>query len=76
MLKQADVVFTYRNAQKYQEKPVSRWPVAGPSKYWLQASSLASKVKNSKIVQNFEVISNKLNISRTSALSGKFTKEK
>jgi len=29
-----------------QEKPVSRWPVAGPSEYWLLASSPASKVKN------------------------------
>jgi len=28
-----------------QEKPVSRWPVAGPSEYWLLASSPASKVK-------------------------------
>ena len=27
------------------EKPVSRWPVAGPSEYWLLASSPASKVK-------------------------------
>jgi len=28
-----------------QEKPVSRWPVAGPSEYWLLASSPASKEK-------------------------------
>jgi len=27
-------------AQGNQEKPVSRWPVAGPSEYWLLASSL------------------------------------
>jgi len=26
------------------EKPVSRWPVAGPSEYWLLAGSPASKV--------------------------------
>jgi len=32
-------------AQGNQEKPVSRWPVAGPSDYWLLASSPASKVK-------------------------------
>jgi len=31
--------------QGNQEKPVSRWPVAGPSEYWLLASSPASKVK-------------------------------
>ena len=31
--------------QGNQEKPVSRWPVAGPSGYWLLASSPASKVK-------------------------------
>jgi len=32
-------------AQGSQGKPVSRWPVAGPSEYWLLASSPASKVK-------------------------------
>ena len=32
-------------AQGNQENPVSRWPVAGPSEYWLLASSPASKVK-------------------------------
>jgi len=32
-------------AQGNQEKLVSRWPVAGPSEYWLLASSPASKVK-------------------------------
>jgi len=31
--------------QGNQEKSVSRWPVAGPSEYWLLASSPASKVK-------------------------------
>ena len=31
--------------QGIQEKPVSRWPVSGPSEYWLLASSPASKVK-------------------------------
>ena len=31
--------------QGNQEKPVSRWPVAGPSGYWLLASSPASKVR-------------------------------
>ena len=31
--------------QGNQEKPVSRWPVAGPSEYWLLASSPACKVK-------------------------------
>jgi len=30
--------------QGNQEKPVSRWPVTGPSGYWLLASSPASKV--------------------------------
>ena len=33
--------------QGNQEKPVSRWPVAGPSEYRLLASSPASKVQNS-----------------------------
>jgi hypothetical protein len=31
--------------QGNQEKPVWRWPVAGPPGYWLLASSLASKVR-------------------------------
>ena len=31
-----------------QEKPVSRWPLAGPSEYWLIASSPTSKKKDSK----------------------------
>ena len=35
--------------QGNQEKPVSRWPVAGPSGYLLLASSLASKVKKTAI---------------------------
>ena len=33
--------------QGNQVKPVSRWPVAGPSEYWLLASSPASEVKTS-----------------------------
>ena len=33
--------------QGNREKPVSRWPVAGPSDYCLLASSPASKVKSS-----------------------------
>jgi len=33
-------------ASRYQEKPVSRWPVAGPSGYRLLASSPASEVKS------------------------------
>jgi hypothetical protein len=33
--------------QGNEEKSVSRWPVAGPSEYWLLASSPASKVKTS-----------------------------
>ena len=32
-------------AQGNEEKPVSRWPVAGPSEYWPVASSWAFKVK-------------------------------
>ena len=32
-------------AQGNQKNPVSRWPVAGPSEYWLLASSPAAKVK-------------------------------
>jgi len=31
--------------QGNQEKPVPRWPVAGHSRYWLLASSPASKVR-------------------------------
>jgi len=31
--------------QGNQEKPVSRWPVAGPSEYWLLASSPTPKLK-------------------------------
>ena len=36
---------------------MSRWPVAGPSKYWLIASSSASKVKNNNahIVQQIHI---------------------
>ena len=34
--------------QGNQEKSVSRWPVAGPSEYWLLASSPAYKVKKKK----------------------------
>ena len=37
--------------QGNQEKPVSRWPVAGPSEYWLLASSPASKVKKQQYTQ-------------------------
>ena len=33
-------------AQGNQEKSVSRWPVTGPSEYWLLANSPASKEKN------------------------------
>jgi len=33
-------------AQGNQEKPVSRWSVAGPSEYWLLASSPAFKEDN------------------------------
>jgi len=33
------------SAQWNQQKPVSRWSVAGPSEYWLLASSPSSKVK-------------------------------
>ena len=35
----------YLYAQGNHEKPVSRWPVAGPSEYYFLASSPASKVK-------------------------------
>ena len=35
-------------AQGNQEKPVSRWPVAGPSECWPVASSPAFKVKKKK----------------------------
>ena len=37
--------FAYRQTQGNREKPVSRWPVAGPSEYRLLASRPASKVK-------------------------------
>ena len=40
--------FAFRQTQGNQEKPVSRWPVAGRSECWLLASSPASKVKYSK----------------------------
>ena len=50
-------------AQGNQEKPVSRWPVAGPSEYWLLASSPASKIKTAVhtysgfiVTGNFKVI--------------------
>jgi len=42
-------------AQGNQEKPVSRWPVVGPSEYGLLANSPASKVKKKK--QQVDVIS-------------------
>ena len=35
--------FVYRHRETNREKPVSRWLVAGPSEYWLLASSPASK---------------------------------
>ena len=34
--------------QGNQENPVSRWPIAGPSEYWLLASSPALKLKKKK----------------------------
>jgi len=34
---------------------VSRWPVAGPSEYWLLASSPASKVKKNKKIKTTKV---------------------
>ena len=52
-LHEKDVVATWNvgnhlsiclQGQGNQEKPVSRWPVAGPYEYWLLASSRASKV--------------------------------
>ena len=46
-------------AKGNQEKPVSRWPVAGPSEYWILASSPASKVKkknsNAHTVQQIHI---------------------
>ena len=36
--------------QGNQEKPMSRWPFAGPPEYWLLASSPASKVKTEIII--------------------------
>ena len=39
--------FDIRQTQGNQVKPVSRWPVAGPSEYWLLASSPAAEVKTS-----------------------------
>ena len=41
--------------QENQEKPVSMWPVAGPSQYWLVASSPASKDSNTHIVQQIHI---------------------
>jgi len=34
--------------QGNQEKPLSRWPVAGPSEFWLLASSPAFKLKKNQ----------------------------
>jgi len=45
-------------AQGNQEKPVSRWPVAGPSEYRPVASSPAFKVKeknNTHVVQQIHI---------------------
>ena len=44
-------------AQGNQEKPVSRWPVAGPSEYSLLASSPSSEVKTAitHIVQQIHI---------------------
>ena len=39
-------------AQGNQEKPVSRWPVAGPSEYWPVASSPAFKEEKKYIKNN------------------------
>ena len=38
--------FAYRHRET-ENKPVSRWPVAGPSRYWPLVRSPAYKVKNS-----------------------------
>jgi len=44
------------SAQGNQEKPVLRWPVAGPSEYWPVASSPAFKVKKKiHIVQQINI---------------------
>ena len=43
--------FAYRHRETKKET-VSRWPVAGPSEYWLLASSSASKVKKKQQCTN------------------------
>jgi len=48
----------FSSAQGTQEKPVSRWPVAGPSEYCLVANNPAFKVKkknNTHIVQQIHI---------------------
>jgi hypothetical protein len=39
--------------QENQEKPVSRWPVAGPSSYWLLSCCLASKSSRPALDMNY-----------------------
>jgi len=48
--------FAYRHRET-KKNLCRRWPVAGPSEYWLLASSPASKVKNSNthIVQQIHI---------------------
>jgi hypothetical protein len=36
--------FAFRHRENQEKKPVPRWPVAGPSGYWLLASKLATKL--------------------------------
>ena len=62
--------------QENQEKPVSRWPVAGPSEYWLLASSPASQVKNSNthIIQQIHLRWQEINIKHNTILLFSFRK--
>jgi hypothetical protein len=47
---------------KPRKKPVSRWSVAGPSGYWLLASSLAFKVKHQYMPQTCWAKEHRINL--------------
>ena len=52
----------FLQTQGNQEKPVSRWPVAGPSEYWLLASSPASTVNDDDDDDNGDQLSRKMSL--------------
>ena len=67
--------------QGNQEKPVSRWPVAGPSEYGLLASSPASTVTkkntNAHIVQHIHITTHTRHLQQyTRSTNNNYTQDK